>query len=461
MPSQTHPIDPVRYGTEPAAPARPIAAAPSAVLSAVDAHAEAAIALLSDLVAINSINPLFPGIDRAAVIGGETRCTDLLGERLAALGAEIHRVAPDPERTNVVAVLKGAGGGRSLILNGHLDTVAPFTPERWISGDPWKPTLKDGRLYGLGSTDMKGGLVSVVLALQAIRAAGVRLKGDVQVHAVVGEETMSHELGTSAVLEAGFTADAAIVVEPSSQPFPLSVAPVSAGNFNLEITVRGRATHAGNRGAAIRPGGEGASAGVNAVEKAILVVQALQTLEEEWGQTKSHPAFPTGFFSLVPGVFHGDAGVPSVGYMADKATVGYLVWYPPGDTADAVKAEIERHVGHAAALDPWLRENPPMFDWKSNWPVADTAEDHPLVRTLVDARAAVLGPIPRGRRETWSLNAVTDASFLEAKGIPTTVFGPGNLRFAHAVDEHIEIQDLVNGAKVLALAILGWCGVAD
>lgn len=417
--------------------------------------------LLEQLVSINSINPGFPGIARDSVIGGETACTRLIGSYLSKLGFEFNDVAVDPERINLAAVLKGTGGGRSLLFNGHVDTVAPFKPENWSSGDPWKPVRQGEELFGLGATDMKGGLAAACLAMAALNEAGIRLKGDLQLHAVVGEETMDHESGTTAVIKAGFRADAAIVAEPSSQPDPLTIAPVSAGNFNLEISVKGHGTHAGNRGAAIRAGGEGPSAGVNAVEKLIKIVQALQDLEQEWGITKSHPAFPAGLFSLVPGVFHGDVGVPSVGYMAGHAYVGYLVWYAPQEDPEAVKAEIERHVHHVAQLDPWLRENPPVFKWHSNWPVADVPTDHPLVDVLVKARAEVLGPPAPGRATTASFNAVSDASFLQAQGIPAVVLGPGNIRYAHAVDERINMREWRECARIYARAIIDWCGLAD
>ena len=429
--------------------------------AAIESLAPAAEQLLEELVATNSINPNFPGIARKDVIGGETACTRRIGSYLSKLGFELNEVATDPERINLAAVLKGAGGGRSLLFNGHVDTVAPFKPDTWASGDPWKPIRQGEELFGLGSTDMKGGLAAACLAIAALNEAGIRLKGDLQLHAVVGEETMDHENGTTAVVKAGFRADAAIVAEPSSQPEPLTIAPVSAGNFNMEISVKGHGTHAGNRGAAIRAGGEGPSAGVNAVEKLIKIVQALQELEHEWGITKSHPAFPAGLFSLVPGVFHGDVGVPSVGYMADHAYVGYLVWYAPQEDPETVKTEIERHVHHAAQLDPWLRENPPTFAWHSNWPAADVPSDHPLVGVLINARAAVLGRTPSGRAPTASFNAVSDASFLQAQGIPAVVLGPGNIRYAHAVDERINLREWRECARIYARAIIEWCGVAD
>lgn len=427
--------------------------------SKIDALASGAVELLQRLVKTNSVNPLFPGIRREDVVGGESACGALLAEHLSRFGFAVETVAPDPQRANTIMRKTGAGGGQSLFINGHVDTVAPFRPAEWIWGDPWSGTIRDGNLYGLGSTDMKSGLVAAALAASAIEAAGIRLKGDLQIHAVVGEETMSHELGTTAVLEAGFGGDAAIVVEPTSQPRPLSVAAVSAGNFNLQIDVKGYGTHSGNRGPSIRAGGEGDAAGVNAVEKAILVVQALQQLEQEWGISKSHPAFPAGIFSMAPGVFHGDAGVPSVGYLAESATVGYLVWYPPNEKPEDIRAEIERHVHHVAQLDSWLRHNPPVFRWESHWPVFDTPSDHPLVRSLVTDRADVLGALPSGLAQTHSFNAVCDASFIAAKGIPVVAMGPGDLRRAHAVNEFVRIREVTDCARILARTILRWCGV--
>lgn len=432
-------------------------------ISLLDAKIESllptAVSLLRRLVSTNSINPLFPGVRREDVIGGESACGAILAEHLTPFGFASETVSPDPERRNTIMRKAGAGGGRSLFINGHVDTVAPFRRAEWLDGNPWSGAVKDGKLYGLGSTDMKSGLVAASLAAAAIEAAGLRLKGELQIHAVVGEETMSHELGTTAVLEAGFGGDAAIVVEPTSQPRPLSVTTVSAGNFNLQIDVKGYGTHSGNRGPSIRAGGEGNVAGVNAVEKAILVVQALQQLEQEWGISKAHPAFPAGIFSMVPGVFHGDAGVPSVGYLAESATVGYLVWYPPNESPEEIRAEIERHVHHAAQLDSWLRHNPPVFRWESHWPVFDTPADHPLVQGLVADRADVLGALPAGVAQTHSFNAVCDASFIAVKDIPVATIGPGDLRCAHAVNEFVQLAEVADCARILARTMVRWCGV--
>ena len=196
------------------------------VLACIDARREDAVELLQELVRVNSVNPEFAGVRREDVIGGETRANEILRERYEQAGLETHWVAPDPERRNLVGVRKGRnGGGRSLALNGHVDTVPPVDPDDWVNGSPWNPEIRDERLYGIGSTDMKGSDTAMWLVAQALADAGVELEGDLLLHSVVGEETMQHELGTSAVLEAGFTADAAIVTEPTSIPYPLTVSP--------------------------------------------------------------------------------------------------------------------------------------------------------------------------------------------------------------------------------------------
>jgi len=143
----------------------------------IEARRKDAVELLCDLVHVNSVNPDFPGVSREEVIGGETRVNELLRERYAEAGLETHWVAPDPERKNLVGVRKGPGDGRSLALNGHVDTVPPVEPEAWIAGSPWKPELRDGRLYGFGSTDMTGADTAMWLVAQALEDVGVELEG--------------------------------------------------------------------------------------------------------------------------------------------------------------------------------------------------------------------------------------------------------------------------------------------
>ena len=433
------------------------------VLACVEARRDDAVELLQELVRVNSVNPEFAGVRREDVIGGETRANEILRERYEQAGLETHWVAPDPERRNLVGIRKGRNGdGRSLALNGHVDTVPPVDPDNWVNGSPWNPEIRDERLYGIGATDMKGSDAAMWLVAQGLTDAGIELEGDLLLHSVVGEETMQHELGTSAVLESGFTADAAIVTEPTSIPHPLTVSPIAAGNWYFRIHVEGRATHCGNRALAIRPGGPGDAIGVNALEKAVKLVVALQELEQQWGLTKSHPYFMPGFFSLLPGVFHADPGLDIPFYIPHRAEVAYSLWYPPDETADDVRAQIEEYVLTVSRLDPWLRDHPPRFAWINNWPAASTPWEHPVVQTMARSHERASGTtiLPPSPEHPIAFGAASDASFYEAAGIPSVVFGPGDLRIAHCKDECVIIPELVTAAKSLAVAVTEWCGVA-
>ena len=428
----------------------------------IDALRDEAVGLLRELVAIDSTNPSFAGVARDEVIGGETRCNEVLRERYEQAGLETHWVAPDPERKNLVGLREGTGGGRSLILNGHVDTVPPVEPDAWLTGSPWRPEIHDGRLYGLGSTDMKGSDTAMWLVAQALGDTGLRLAGDLQLHSVVGEEMMEHELGTSACVRAGFRADAAVVTEPTSYPSALTVSPVAPGNWYLRITVEGKSTHCGNRPLAIRPGGPGDAIGVNALEKGVKVVTWLQELEQQWGMTKTHPYFSPGFFSLLPGVFYSDPGKPIPFYFANRAEISYSIWYPPQQDAAEVSQEIEEYLLGACRLDPWLREHPPQFEWLNNWPPMDTSWEHPIVQAMVKGHAAASGrklPAPSPQQPV-NFGAACDGSFLEDEGIPSVVFGPGDLRLAHCKDESVELDEVIAAAKSLAACVVEWCGVA-
>jgi acetylornithine deacetylase len=439
-----------------------MAGAADALVARIPARRADAVELLSDLVRTNSVNPAFAGVRREDVIGGETRANEILRERWEQAGLETHWVAPDPERRNLVGVRRGQGVGRSLALNAHVDTVPPVEPESWVNGSPWNAELRDGRLYGLGSTDMKGSVTAMWLVAQALEDESIELAGDLLLHSVVGEETMQHELGTTAVLRAGFTADAAIVTEPTSIPKPLTVSPVAAGNWYFRIHVEGKSTHCGNRALAIRPGGPGDAIGVNALEKAVRIVQALQDLEQQWGLTKSHPSFMPGFFSLLPGVFYADPGLDIPFYFSNRAEIAYSLWYPPDETAEAIRDEVEEHVLTASKLDPWLREHPPRFEWINNWPPAETPWEHPLVQTMARAHERVGGVTipPPSPEHPVAFGAASDASFYEAAGIPSVVFGPGDVRVAHCKNESVEIDEVVAAARSLAAALVEWCGVA-
>lgn len=434
-----------------------------AVLGRIDELATETISLVQEMVRIDSRNPTFPGLERADVIGGEARVNDLLEQRYRAAGLEISRVAVDPERSNLVGIRRGTGGGRSLALNGHVDTVSPVNAAGWVTGDPWDPQIIDGRLYGIGSTDMKAAGAAMWTVAQALEDQGVQLQGDLHLHSVIGEEMMEHDLGTSAVIRAGNRTDAAIVTEPTSIPVPLTVNPAAPSALVFSVAVVGKATHSGNRPLAMRPGGPGSLIGVNALEKVLPIVQALQQLEAQWGVDMRHPLFPHGWFTIGPNVLHADAGLPFPASLPDRARVDYVAWHSPSIDAEEIKAVISAQVHHVAQLDPWLREHPPEFTWHVSWPGFETAWDAPITQTMVAAHAEVSGarqPDPTPDHAA-NFGAACDATFYIREGIPAIVYGPGELRIAHGMDEFVLVDEVTLSAKALALAVIDWCGTVE
>ena len=426
----------------------------------IDARHDETVSLIQELVRVNSITPTLPGVARADVVGGETRVNEILRERYEQAGLETHWVAEDPERRNLVGIRRGGGGGRSLVLNAHVDTVAPVEPDAWLAGSPWNPEVRDSRLYGLGSTDMKSSGAAMWAVAQALQDEGVELAGELQLHSVVGEEMMEHDLGTSAVLRAGFRGDGAIVTEPTSFPRPLTVSTVAAGVWILRIVVEGKSTHCGNRPLAIRPGGPGDEIGVNALEKALDVVESLQRLEEQWGISKRHPCFSPGFFTIGPNLLHADAGVSFPAYFPHRAAIEYVIWYPPQESAEEVAREIEAYVLAACRLDTWLRDHPPAFEWLNHWPPMETPWEHELAQTMARGHEAASGERvgPPSPERPVNFGAASDGSFYEVEGIPAVVYGPGDLKLAHGRDEHVLLEDVATAAKALAAAVVDWCG---
>ena len=269
------------------------------VTQRIDALRDELVDAISRAVKIASVNPKYPGQVYDEVVGGEGEVSKLVAEVYRGLGAEVDLWAIEPGRENAVGVIPGSGGGRSLIYNGHVDVVPPGDPAKWKSGDPFSGRIEADRVWGRGSTDMKAGILAQAFAARALGECGVKLKGDLILEAVVGEEVMDHECGVTATVKRGYKADAAVVSEPSAPPAPLAVIPVSPGLLWFSVTVPGKATHASMRGPTMRAGGD-MSVGVNAIDKGVFIFQALRQLEDEWGLTKKHPLFSPGHFTLHP-----------------------------------------------------------------------------------------------------------------------------------------------------------------
>ncbi|WP_431779589.1 M20 family metallopeptidase [Microbacterium aurantiacum] len=425
--------------------------------AAILKHAHEAERLLVELVAVPSVNPLQPGVDTASYAGGESRANELLGDWLRGVGMETHLVEAEEGRANLVGVRRGTGGGRSLGINAHIDTVAP---QQGRFSDPWKAQRVGNLLYGLGTTDMKAAHAAAWLAMKALDDAGVDLAGDLHIHSVVGEETMSHGIGTTAVLDAGFGVDAVLIPEPTSSDDDLfRLANTAAGNYLFSLTVRGKSTHWASRNLAIRAGGGGDAVGVNAIDKGFYIYTAMRQLEEQWAFSKRHPQFPPGAFIIHPGVLHADIGFAAAPYFPDRARFDYLLSFPPGETSEQIRREVEAHITAAAALDPWLAAHPVEFEWIDTWPPAYTDPSSDFARIALAARNDVVTALAAAPLDAPQPNgAQSDASFYEARGIPALVCGPGNLLVAHAADEYVNVDLVPAAARMIVRTALGWSG---
>jgi acetylornithine deacetylase len=416
----------------------------------------ATIAFLQELVRIPTENPKLAGIEA----GAEADCQDVIEARLKGLGLTTDRWDVYPGRPDVVGALKGTGGdgGRSLILNGHIDVVPGGDPAGWTH-DPFGAEIADGKVWGRGAVDMKGGVAAMIAAVEAIQRAGVRLKGDVLVESVVDEETGGP--GTIQTVEHGYRADGAIVVEPTG----LQILPVEGGLEWLRVVVRGRAGHSAFRYRTVHAGGQGTA--VNAIEKTAKLLAAVQELERHWGNTKRHPLLPAGITTINPGVMIGGTGgghdgmpnvLTAVSTFPDYCSLELSLKYLPNEKTADVRAEFEEYISRVAAADPWLREHPPEIEWGIrgvSFPPAETPPDHPLLGAVAWAVETVTGD----PAVQTGMTAVTDLAWLAGAGISGVIFGPGSVGQAHSDDEYISISELTKGVLALALAICVWCGV--
>jgi acetylornithine deacetylase len=421
-----------------------------AIVEAVDAQRDDLIELLRELVACRSENPKLLTDPERQEEGraGEADCQTAVAGHLSALGMEIDRFEALPGREDVVGTLPGSGGGRSLILNGHVDVVPVGDLALWPH-DPWAGEIVDGRLWGRGSCDMKAGIAAGIGALRALRDCGIRLSGDVVFQSVVDEE--SGGPGTHAAIARGHRADAAIVLEPTAG----AVLPVEGGVEWLRVTIHGVAGHSAVRYRSVHAGGQGTA--VNAIEKAAKVLAAVQELERHWGNTKVHPLMPRGITTINPGMIAG--GTPALSNMVDECTLWLSLKFLPSERREDVRAEFEDYVTRVAGVDPWLRDHPPEIEWEVagvSFPPAEIPLDHPLCEAVGGAYREVLG-----EPEWKGFEAVCDLAWLAEAGIPGLIYGPGDAVQAHTTAEYVALDDLLAATKVVALALVAWCGPSD
>lgn len=336
----------------------------------------------------------------------------------------------------VVGRLGGEAGGASLILNGHVDVVPAGHEERW-SGPPFIPRTTDGRVYGRGSVDMKAGLCSAIFAAKAIRDAGVELAGPLLIESVIGEEDGG--VGTLATIFRGYRADGAVVMEPTN----LKVATTGAGCFNFRVRVPGKAAHGALR-----------SEGVSAIRKTHRVLGALERLERE-RNAPGDPIIPGHLpFPISVGTISGGEWASSV---PEEVVFEGRYGVRPGESSDQARAALESAVAESAAEDAWLRANPPEVEWwGGRYEPARVNPDTGIAASVREAHEVVAGR----KAEVTGVPYGSDMALLvNHAATPTVLYGPGDVRNAHAPDEFVPIDEVLIAARSLALTALRFCGV--
>jgi acetylornithine deacetylase len=343
-------------------------------------------------------------------------------------------------RPNVVGVRRGAGGGRSIMLNAHVDTVDPGEDSFWTYG-PFSGHLEGDLVYGRGSCDMKGGLVTYLLALDALSAAGITLNGDVLVASTVGEEDGG--FGALGTILRGHRADAVLITEPTR----LAMIVAQGGSAVCRLTVTGKSAHGAAR-----------NEGVSAIEKFIPIFQDLIEFEAERNRTLSHPLYdhmenkiPISFGTVRAGEWH--STVPE--RLVAEGRVGLL----PGEDLHTFQEQVRQRIMSVAERDPWLRQHPPELEWVSGqFAPAETNPDEPFPQALAQAHKRVAGSAPLITGAPYGADM---RLFTEIGGMPCVMYGAGDVSVAHQHDERISISDMQTAAKTVAALLIDWCGVAD
>jgi acetylornithine deacetylase len=370
--------------------------------------------LTASLVAIESVNP-----DVVAGGSGEKEIARFVADWCERAGLETTLFEPASGRPNVVAVARGSGGGRSLLLNAHMDTVG-------VAGmtGPFQPRLEGGRLHGRGAYDMKGSLAACMLAVAEAARRGLR--GDVVLTAVSDEEFAS--IGTEAVT-ASLHADAAIVTEPTE----LQVAVAHRGFVHVEVETTGRAAH-----------GSRPHLGIDAIAKMGHVLVGIEELDRRLRANPTHPYLGSGSVhaSLVEGGQEFSSYPARCVLQAERRTI-------PGEAVGLAESELREILERASAADADFSGEVRVLASREPFEADESSE---LVRIVRTRAAAVLGAEP----ELVGVSYWADSTLLADAGIPTVLFGPRG-EGAHAEVEWVDVESLERCVEIYLAVAVDFC----
>lgn len=343
---------------------------------------------------------------------------------------------PRDEAWGLVATLPGAGDGPTMILQGHVDVVPPGDLAQW-AGDPFVPRVRGDVVHGRGACDMKAGVVADIAALAAIRASGVRLRGSVAGHFVVGEEDGG--IGAFGTLQRGHRGDACVITEPTGG----TLVTANAGALTFRITVPGRSAHASTR-----------DAGVSAIDAYGPIAAALARLEVVRNKVPDPlmAEYPIPYSLSVGMLQAGDWASSVPGLLVADGRLGLRL----GEEPATARAEFEHWVAEACAADPWLSGHPAVVSWPGGqFASGRLPAGHPLREVVGTAHADATGaPGARERGAPYG----SDLRLYAGAGIPTLQYGPGDVRLAHGPDERVSLAETVAVTRTLVLATLRTVG---
>ena len=344
--------------------------------------------------------------------------------------------SPD-SRINIIGNWNNNIEGKSLILNGHVDVVPTGSKTLW-NDSPWSGKIKDDRIYGRGSCDMKAGLASGILAVQVLKTIGFDPNGNVMIQSVVGEE--SGGCGTLTNIVKGYKGDAAVILEPTS----LKLCPIQSGALTFRLTIPGQATHAAMRWD-----------GISAIEKFNIINQSIIELEKE-----RHSLFNVEYYKSPERVAPINIGTIKGGEwhstVPDSVIVEGRLGVFPGEPVSDARTAFSNHIIKVSNSDPWLKNNPPIIEWfEGQFESGQTDIDHPIINNLKDAYNNVnkSNPIIEGVTYGSDLRLFTNHA-----DIPALLFGPGDVRLAHSANEYVEIEEVLTCIKIISNLIINWCG---
>jgi acetylornithine deacetylase len=368
------------------------------------------VILLSQLVAIPSVNPKLNESSR-----GEKDIAEFIASYLEHEGLDVHVEEVAPNRPNVIAIAKGSGGGRSLMLNAHTDTVG-------VAGmvEPFGANVSEGKLFGRGSLDMKAGLAAAMVAV--VKATTMNLKGDVILTAVIDEEHSS--LGTEAVMR-NYRADAAIVTEPSW----MNVCTAHRGFAVFEIEVHGKAAHTSQQ-----------HLGVNAVTQAGKLLAEIARFDKHLQQREKHPLLEYG--SLQATLIHGGQELFTSPALCKVSVERRTL---PHETKESVERDIQAMLQTLSSSDRTFIAVSKTLLYRDAYEVSDDEVIVQLAKKYLPNAAVTGAPY-------WM-----DSALIGAKGIPTLVLGPGGGGM-HQREEWVNLEDVKKLTEVLVEVIREFCG---